>query len=98
MPLDELCTLVHQQGAIWFSNPNLLLLEELIRRARKGEPHGRRDQTDVPGVQATITDVRGYDRDTISAGHPDDPDKWRDREAKTEVHPPRPRLPEPGED
>jgi hypothetical protein len=49
MPLDKLCDLLHRQGAIWFSNPNLLLLEELIRRAKKtgatpGDTDGQRNQ------------------------------------------------------
>jgi hypothetical protein len=100
MPIDDLVTLVHNQGAIWFSNPNLLLLEELIRRARKGEQHGRQDASDLPGVPASAgADVERSLAGRTSAGHPDDADKWRDWEAKAEVHAQGSRLlDEPGED
>jgi hypothetical protein len=94
MPIDELCDLMHRQATHWFSNPNIFLLEELIRRARKGEQHGRQDASDLPGVPASA----GADVERSLAGHPDDADNWRDWEAKAEVHAQGPRLPEPGED
>lgn len=37
MPTKELCEQLHKQGSTWFNNRDLLLLEELIRRAQKFE-------------------------------------------------------------
>jgi hypothetical protein len=70
MSLDDLCAVVHRQGTIWLNNHDLLLLEELIRRAKacerarrdagaKGDHHDRRHQPvrDVPAPAGA--DVRG---------------------------------------
>src|SRR5262249_50670787 len=61
MPLDDLCSTLHKQGSTWFNNRDLLLLEELIRRAKAGatEKDDGRHQQSVRDIPAPTADVRG---------------------------------------